>query len=106
MRRCSTLPGRWWDDRLSDKDYEILGRSLSRALKWREGQINVSVSEERDASLQIQFNFHRASTKIDDLKRWLSTPCADLEDQCRQILLDSMKVTPEDWDYAVAAAEA
>lgn len=96
----------WWDDRLSDFKYEILGRTLSRALKWREGQINFSVSEESDTTFQIQFNFHRGSTSVTDLVRWLTTPVVDLENEVNRILFDCIHIKPEDTQYAAANAEA
>lgn len=96
----------WWDDQLSDKDYEIVTRSLSRALKWRGGQINVSIVEGPDATVQIQLNFHRGSTDINDLIAWLTTNTTDLETQVNQILFESLELASEGMQYATTAAEA
>jgi len=96
----------WWDDQLSDNQYEILGRALSRVLKWNEGQINFSVTEEADSSFQIQFNFHRGSSNIDELIDWLGKPIADLEKEIARVFSDCMKIKTEDIAYAAADTTA
>lgn len=90
----------WWDDQLSDNQYEILGRELSRVLKWNEGQINFSVTEEADSSFQVQFNFHRGSSRIDELIDWLSKPIADFEKEITRVFSDCMQIKAEDTAYA------
>ena len=94
-----------WDDPLSDKRYEILGREALRVLRWREGQINLSIKDNKDGTVQIQFNFHRGSTSREELTRWLSVPVADLKSQVDGILVDCIGITLEDIGYAAANAE-
>ncbi|MHB1034347.1 MAG: hypothetical protein ACYC35_04270 [Pirellulales bacterium] len=95
-----------WDDQLSDNNYEILARALSRELKWKEGQINFSLTEESDSTFQLQFNFHRGGTSVDDLAAWLSTPQAELESQVKRILFDCIQINTKDLENAAADAKA
>ena len=95
----------WWDAQLSDRRYEIAGRSLIRALKWSEGQINFSVAEEPTGAFLVQLNFHRESTSVDDLKKWVSTPISEINDQVKQVLFDCMQIKPEDIEHAPGTGE-
>jgi hypothetical protein len=96
----------WWDDQLSDNKYEILGRALSRVLKWKGGQINFSVTEEPDSTFQVRFNFHRGSTNIHELIDWLSASITDLEGEVKRVFLDCINISTEDIGYAKANAKS
>jgi hypothetical protein len=75
-------------------------------LKWKDGQINFSVTEEPDSTFQVQFNFHRSSANIDELVGWLSVPVADLKGEVKRVLLNCMQIKMEDTVYATANAKA
>lgn len=83
------------DTSLSDKKYEIIGRSLSRSLKWGEGQINLTISEDADGKSEFNLNFHRTSSSVSDLRSWLSTSVTDIESQVRQVLLECIRINVE-----------
>ena len=95
----------WWDAQLSDQSYEIAGRSLMRALKWSEGQINFTVGEEANGAFLVQFNFHRGSTNVDDLKKWVSTPVSEIEGQTKRLLFNCMQIKEEDIENGSATGE-
>jgi hypothetical protein len=95
----------WWDTQLSDSGYEIMGRSLSRSLKFGHGQINFSVTEESDGKLAVQFNFHRESrNNVLDLRSWLATPIDAIESEVNRVLFDCMKLKKENIEYVKATA--
>lgn len=96
----------WWDNQLSDSKFEIVGRSISRSLKRGDGQINLSVIEEADGKSEVQFNFHRGSSHVGDLKSWLTTPIDDIESEVNRVLFDCMQLKKQDIEYATATAEA
>jgi hypothetical protein len=95
----------WWDKQLSDSQYEIVGRSLSRSLKWKEGQINLSVTEEADGATEILFNFHRAGGVALELMSWLSTSIIEIESEVKRLLFDCMQLNAESIEDATVLAE-
>jgi hypothetical protein len=104
----------WWDEQLSDNRYEIIGRSLSRTLKFNDGQINLSVTEESDGKFVTQFNFHRGSGNVSDLRycnasdlrSWLATPIDSIESAVRRIVCDCMQLNLEDIEHVTVTAES
>ncbi len=90
----------WLDRQLSDNNYEIVGRSLARSLKWNAGQINVSVTENSDGRFEVQLNFHRGSGNVADLRSWVSTPIAALEEQVKRVLFGCIQVKVESIEHA------
>ncbi len=85
----------WLDARLSDKKYEITGRSLSRSLKLGDGQINLGITEDADGKYELYLNFHRASNSVSELRSWLNVPVADIEHHARQVLLECTQINVE-----------
>lgn len=65
------------DDSLSDASFEIKSRSLRRTLKKDAGLINLDILLSEES--KIEFNFHRQSSKNDELIAWLSFPIAQVE---------------------------
>ena len=96
----------WWDKQLSDSEHEIVGRSQSRSLKWGEGQINFSVTEEADGKSEILLNFHRGSTTASELRSWLNTPIGDVESAVEQLLFKCLQLDRETIEYATTTAQA
>ena len=96
----------WWDQQLSDSEYEIVGRSLSRSLKWHDGQINYSLTEETGGTSEILLNFHRGSTIGSELRSWLTTPIGDIESEVERILFECMQLHHEVVEDATATTEA
>ena len=96
----------WWDTQLSDKKYEIKGRSLSRSLGFGDGQINFSVTEESKGTFVVQFNFHRESrNNVPELRSWLTTPIDHIESQVNRVLFDCMKLSKKDIEHVEVTAE-
>jgi len=95
----------WWDKQLSDSNYEIVGRSLSRSLKWRSGQINFTVSKEGDGKSEILLNFHCGSTIASELRAWLTTPVRDIESEVERVLFECLQLDREIIQDATATAE-
>jgi hypothetical protein len=92
------------DEQLSSCGYEIIGRALVRSLKFGDGQINFSASEETEKRSTIQFNFHRGSDKGGDLKLWLATPVADIRSHVDEILHKCLQIRSEDFENVTTCA--
>jgi hypothetical protein len=82
------------DNRLSDEKYEIVGRSFSRSVKWNDGQVNFSLTEDASGKTELQFNFHRESNLIADLRSWMQIPVNDIEAQVG-LLSDCLQINGE-----------
>lgn len=75
-----------FDNRLSDEDFVISGRSITRALNWKEGRINITVGEDHGDPFDILFNFELRSSDVKQQLDWLSANVQDIEDQVNLIL--------------------
>ncbi len=64
------------DNLLSDNDFIIEERRLHRSLKWKAGILNINIIHQKD--LKVELNFHRASSKTEDLIAWLNEPIAEV----------------------------
>jgi hypothetical protein len=60
------------DDTLSDAGYSIVSRFMRRTVKWHQGVINIELTENRDATGVLTFNFHLESGLVADHIDWLS----------------------------------
>lgn len=85
-----------WDDRLSDKNFVIASRSIARSLKWREGTINVTVTEAPGAASEVTFNFDYKSQSPETMRTWLDLKAEDVKSQVERILHDTIGLSPED----------
>ena len=65
------------DDVLSDAGYKIIQRELGRSLEMPPGVLNISLHQAEETALL--FNFHRQSSKKEELIEWLGKPIADIE---------------------------
>lgn len=67
------------DDLLSDAGHTIInGRSLKRSLTWDEGIVNLNIDQDED--MHVEINFHRQSSKPDDLISWLNKPIENIQE--------------------------
>lgn len=79
------------DALLSDSSFVITERTLKRALNWRDGILNLSISQGK--VIGVELNFHRQSSKKEDLATWLKHPMRDVEETV-QILLEKVIQIP------------
>lgn len=84
-----------FDNRLSDQDLVISGRSITRTLNWREGRINLTIGEEQDGPFEILFNFELRSSNRDRHVDWLSTDVHNIQDQVNRILQECIQIEQE-----------
>ena len=73
------------DKRLSDISRRVVNRVVGRSFEFQSGELRLALAAEDD-SFKVLGNFHRASTEVDDLKTWLSTPVADIRSAIEELL--------------------
>ena len=71
------------DDLLSDAGFSINSRSLRRSLNHQDGVLNLDIHGAQE--LRVEINFHRQSSKREDLISWLRIPIGDVEDAVERI---------------------
>ncbi len=59
------------DDKLSDGEFVVSAKNMKRTLTWKTGVLNLEIQESSDDSCLVTFNFHRQSSKVEDLRDWL-----------------------------------
>ncbi|QDV38078.1 hypothetical protein [Tautonia plasticadhaerens] len=74
------------DQAFSDLELLVLTRSVSRAVRWKKGEIRIVVSQEADQNYSILLNFHRESNETKDLIEWFSITTGTLSKQVDDIL--------------------
>ncbi len=79
------------DNRLSDIGLTISNRSLRRAVKFKNGQLNIHVDQD-DQSYSILLNFDILSSNPKDIEQWLDTPIADLSSISKSLFNDYFKL--------------
>jgi hypothetical protein len=92
-----------FDNRLSENDFVICGRSMTRTLNWRGGRINLTIREEQNGSFDILFNFELHSTEKDRHVQWLKTDVKEIEKQVNSILDDCIRINDEDHSHVADA---
>ncbi len=65
------------DALLSDAGFSIDSRGLRRSLKIGDGVLNLALQQGKDATVDL--NFHRQSSKKDELVAWLNYPITEVE---------------------------
>jgi len=65
------------DDLLSDAEFSIESWNTRRVLKMDDGVLNLSIEKDKDVTVEL--NFHRPSTKPDELVTWLKRPIIEVE---------------------------
>lgn len=87
------------DQYFSDRHDAVLTRMIGRSVKWRQGEIRISVSQESDLSYAILLNFHAGSNSTGTLNEWLSVSMADIREEIQAILYDCLGVAEGDISY-------
>ncbi len=64
---------------------EILAMSMSRFIRFRNGELRVILSEKEGGS-KLRCNFHRSSSDVGDLKEWLQIPTDEIRDAVGNLL--------------------
>ncbi|MEQ8849904.1 MAG: hypothetical protein RIC11_19340 [Botrimarina sp.] len=88
-----------WDDSLSDNDFTIADRTVTRSLKWDDSLINVAISESQSLEQSLQLNFDHKDDDSDKQVRWLELPINDISNQVRRILHDTVGIATEDLEH-------
>lgn len=78
------------DDFLSDAAFEIKERKLTRSVRWNEGVINLSINN--NENIIVQMNFDRQSSKNAELIAWLQSPIEDVRAIVKKMFEDVIKV--------------
>ena len=73
------------DNILSDLDYQIAARTITRTIKYNDGVINITATGKSDGQ-ELVFNFHRASTSHEELIKWFEATPVAIEGQVKGIL--------------------
>jgi len=74
-----------WDNRISDEDLSIDERSVTRALKWEDGKIKVTITQQEDPAHSMLLNFDLQSDNVDLLKKWMSAEPGQIETQAKKV---------------------
>lgn len=89
-----------WDDRLSDQDYQIEARMVSRSVRWRNGKIRVFISQEPETGYVVLLNFELLAADSPQLLAWLNVTEADIRAEADRILHRTIRLADEDFDNA------
>ncbi len=73
------------DNKFSDSDFEIVGRNLTRSLKYGEGTLNIAVAIDDKQECTVNMNFDRNTKNSSDLIKWLQTPVEDIMDTVNKV---------------------
>ena len=78
------------DDKLTDAGFEIVEKMLKRRIVWEDGVLNLEISEREDSSALVVFNYHKNSNSPEELKAWLESHQAMLENctSIKQVLME------------------
>jgi hypothetical protein len=85
------------DQRISDNDYEIIGRQFQRLLKFDAGRLLVQVARDPDGKAEFLMNFERRSRDAAQLQEWLSKPIEEVRQKARNILSSVLQLQEEDY---------
>ncbi len=67
------------DDHILNSDLgDIMGRSTTRTIRYKQGKLNIIASYENE-SFKITFNFHRDCKKAEDAKEWFNLDQEEIE---------------------------
>jgi len=78
------------DDLLSDAAFSIRSRGLRRSLEMRDGILNLGIQQDKD--VMVEFNFHRESSRREDLTAWLGLPIKEVETTVLEVLEKVIRV--------------
>jgi len=74
------------DKLLSDASFRIKTMSIRRSIEHGHGLLNLEIRQGNSADTKIEFNFHRQSSALSELREWLETPCHGVKTVCSTIL--------------------
>jgi hypothetical protein len=80
------LTGHAWDADLSDQQFEIQKRVLSRSVQWEQGVVNMIVTQQA-TEFQLEFNIERRSQVVAEHAEWLRRGINEIEDLVCRLLL-------------------
>jgi hypothetical protein len=80
------LLGRRLDDALSDSDQIVLGRVIQRSIQDRDCVLNLKLERPVEGPIEIEFNFHKATTVPEEMSDWIKNRASDLEPSVNAIL--------------------
>ena len=86
------------DDKLSDEEFEIVGRLNHRSVVWKNGRINISVKLDDSDNYNVLFNLERISAVGEEISEWLETPISDIEAVVRQLISKYLCITNEEFE--------
>jgi hypothetical protein len=85
------------DRRISDSDFQIIGRQFHRLLAYRGGRLLVQVRRDPEDKAELLINFERRSKEAEQLRQWLSLPIQDIRDTVRLVLTSVLQLREEDY---------
>jgi hypothetical protein len=74
------------DKLLSDTDFSIKTMSIRRSIEYGQGLLNLDISQKDGGDMKMEFNFHRQSPVVAELREWLEISCDDVKTACATIL--------------------
>ena len=74
------------DGLLSEKGYIIRSRTMKRSLSFKAGDLNLSIIQNPNEELKLEYNFHRQSAIPAELIEWLATSKEEIEAEAEKIL--------------------
>lgn len=88
------------DQFFADRQYSVLSRAIGRTIKWRQGEIRLSVIQESDFSCTILINFHMASSSASVLHDWLSVSIDDARQEIDTIFFNYLEIPEGEISHA------
>ena len=76
------------DDSLSDAEFQIVARSHSRSIRWKEGVLNISLTTDDENTCKVLFNFELKSTDVNALISWLAQPVEEFLSVVKTLISD------------------
>lgn len=84
------------DLRISDAGYQASGWTVSRAVAFRDGRLNLiaEMSEQADR-IKLICNFDCKTKEMESLRNWLSIEADDIENEVKKVLEDVFRLDME-----------
>jgi hypothetical protein len=88
-----------WDDRLSDADFRIESRAISRSLRWKDGKIQIFVTQETEGRYELLLNFETQSNDTEQLQKWVGVTADDIRTEAERVLYNTVSLTREELSH-------
>jgi hypothetical protein len=85
-----------WDNRLSDEQFEIQERTVSRMIRRANGRINVTITQRANQTFSLGLNFDLQSDDVQQLHDWLNISRQEIQQTSERILYNSIGVQREE----------